>query len=322
MANMKLVVSDLSNIEGRILAYLAGEEWKLAAFREYDAGTGPDLYNITACSIIGGDPWNVPKKDRNVFGKVPDLAGGFQGGSGAYDTFEKSFGINLLDYWDVIEANANPSLIQKARDNWAKWGEAAAGDTPKPLWIAREVCKLAWRARHPATVALWYSVQDAIAAAMRRPGSVHRAGPKMLVDYVTHVSGDWLRVLLPSGKYLTYHTPRISATGDITYMGYATENNAGGAKVWTRLYTYGGKVVENACQALAGDVLKYTMPAVEAAGYEMVLSVHDEDVTQAPDDPRFTSDALSRIISTPPPWAPDLPLSAAGFEGDRYKKED
>lgn len=70
----KLVVADLSNIEGRVLAWIAQEKWKLQAFSDYDAGTGPDLYNITAVSIIGGDPWNVPKSDRNAFGKVPDLA--------------------------------------------------------------------------------------------------------------------------------------------------------------------------------------------------------------------------------------------------------
>lgn len=69
-------------------------------------------------------------------------------------------------------------------------------------------------------------------------------------------------------------------------------------------------------------MLKWTMPMVEAAGYEMVLSVHDEAVTQVPDDPTFTDARLSAILSTPPPWAPDLPLSAAGFEGPRYKKED
>lgn len=70
----KLIVADLANIEGRKLAWFAGENWKLEAFRAYDAGTGPDLYNVTAVSIIGGDPWKVDKTDRNVFGKVPDLA--------------------------------------------------------------------------------------------------------------------------------------------------------------------------------------------------------------------------------------------------------
>ena len=100
----KLVIVDLSNIEGRGGAYLAGEKWKIEAFKEYDVclgkdgewhtgdelraaalkgaaiplalndkgepiHRGPDLYNITATSIIGGDPWDVIKKNRNVFGK-------------------------------------------------------------------------------------------------------------------------------------------------------------------------------------------------------------------------------------------------------------
>ena len=70
----KLAVADLSNIEGRKLSWFAQEHWKLKAFRDYDAGTGPDLYKITAASILGGSPYDVSKENRNVFGKVPDLA--------------------------------------------------------------------------------------------------------------------------------------------------------------------------------------------------------------------------------------------------------
>ena len=81
-------------------------------------------------------------------------------------------------------------------------------------------------------------------------------------------------------------------------------------------------MVENACQAVAGDVLKDTMPSIEAAGYEIVLTVHDEDVAQTPDIPEYNADELSRLLATPPLWAPDLPLAAAGFESYRYKKED
>lgn len=316
----KLIVSDLSNIEGRLGAWLAGEEWKLQAFRDYDAGTGPDLYNVTATSIIGGDPWTLEKYLRNVFGKVPDLSGLYQGGNGAFDTFEKAYGVNLLDYWPLIQKTADPDILQRAHDNWADWGGRKDPETDRTLWIAREVCKLSWRTRHPATVALWYAIQDAIRYAMDRPGTIHKAGPRLLVGRVTHQSDDWLLVKLPSGKYLTYLHPRYDSEGGLLYDGYVQTGTGG--RVWGTNYTYGGKILENACQALGGDIIKATMPAIEAAGYAVVLTVHDEDVTEAPDTPEYNAEHLSELLATVPAWADGLPLAAAGFESYRYKKED
>ena len=88
-----------------------------------------------------------------------------------------------------------------------------------------------------------------------------------------------------------------------------------------RIRTYGGKLVENVNQALARDVLAFNMPRVEDAGFEIVLSVHDELITETLDDASFTSDRLCALMSTPPPWAEGLPLSAGGFEAYRYRKE-
>jgi DNA polymerase len=73
---------------------------------------------------------------------------------------------------------------------------------------------------------------------------------------------------------------------------------------------------------VARDVLAHNMPAMEEAGYEIVLTVHDEAVTETPDTDDYSSDVLSEILATNPPWAVGLPLAAAGFETYAYKKED
>jgi DNA polymerase len=318
----KLAVADLSNIEGRLLAWVAQEDWKIQAFYDYDAGTGPDLYNITAVSIIGGDPWKVAKKDRNVFGKVPDLASGYQGSVPGYQQFAHAYGVRFADYWDTIQEKVDAVHIRKAQDSvsqkWAKQQIESLGISELE-WVASESCKLAWRARHPKTVAFWNKIETACKDSLRNPGEVMSVN-RMRVATKRINGHTWLLIRLPSGRFLTYFDPKLvdGEYGEgLSYMSMASDEGST-SRAWIRTFTHGGKLTGNICQTLAGDLLKDAMPAIENAGYQIVMTVHDEVVAETT---YGTSDELATIMATNPSWADGLPLSAAGFDCLRYRKD-
>jgi DNA polymerase len=93
------------------------------------------------------------------------------------------------------------------------------------------------------------------------------------------------------------------------------------SRKWCRLTTYGGKIFENICQAVARDVMSNNMGPIEDAGYAIVLTVHDELITETPDTDAYSSDELSRRLGAQPAWALDMPLAAAGFESYAYRKD-
>ncbi|MBG6243637.1 MAG: DNA polymerase I, partial [Candidatus Symbiopectobacterium sp. Dall1.0] len=128
--------------------------------------------------------------------------------------------------------------------------------------------------------------------------------------------GAWLRIQLPSGRAVCYPGARIDDSGKVSYMGINTYS-----RKWQRLQTYAGRLAENTTQAVARDVMAANMPRVEDNGYDIVLTVHDEIITEAPDTPDYAHEHLSTLLSMAPPWALDLPLSAGGFEAYRYKKD-
>lgn len=309
-AGKKLVVSDLSNIEGRKLAWLAGEQWKLAAFRQYDEGTGPDLYKLAYAKAFNITPEDVTKYQRQI-GKVMELGLGFGGGVAAFLTFALVYGLDLEELATAALPNI-PRDVQREAKSWYDESvkRKATYGLSERVFIACDSLKRLWRRAHPETCEFWYQLERTVRAAIATPKKTLYCGYlKVRRD------GAWLRIQLPSGRALCYPSPSIEK-GNITYMGINSYS-----RKWQRLKTYGGKLVENVTQAAARDVLAGNMPLIENAGYSIVLTVHDEVICEAPDTDDYTDAALSSLLSTNPKWAPDIPLNAGGFEAYHYRKD-
>lgn len=322
----KFVIADLSNIEGRMLAWAAGEEWKLEAFRDFDAGTGHDIYALAYAKSFGVSPEEVMhnKKhgDGNMrqIGKVQELALGYQGGVGAFVTFAAAYRIDLEALGKMVLKAADPLLVEKGRKSF-EWFKKEARDTfglSEDAFAACDAIKRAWREAHPATSTWWPMLEQAFKDAIDYPGRRFDARSVSIARPVSKSgkASQWVTILLPSGRRLCYPSARIDADGTLSYMGINQFS-----RKWGRLKTYSGKLAENCIQAMARDCLASTLPAIEAEGYQIVLSVHDELICEVPDSDEFSSDRLAALMSTVPAWATGLPLAAAGFETYRYKKD-
>lgn len=325
----KLVVSDLSNIEGRKLAWLAGEQWKLDAFRDYDTlildqngapiwdaavndfkRRGPDLYKLAYARAFNISPDDVDKYQRQI-GKVMELGLGFGGGVAAFLTFALVYGLDLDELANAALPNIPRDVIREAKswyDESVK--RKATFGLSERVFIACDSLKRLWRRAHPATCDFWYELERTVRTAIATPKKTLYCGYlKVRRD------GAWLRIQLPSGRALCYPSPSIEK-GNITYQGVNSYS-----RKWQRLKTYGGKLVENVTQAAARDVLAGNMPLIENAGYSIVLTVHDEIISEAPDTSDYSAEHLSQLLATVPDWAEGIPLNAGGFESYRYRKD-
>lgn len=306
----KLVVADLANIEGRGLAWLAGEEWKLQAFRDYDEGRGPDLYKMAYAKSFGVSPDEVDAFGRQI-GKTQELALGYAGGIGAFLTFSLAFGIDLDEMADLAWPALPQDVIEEAED-FIEWqaGQGRLYPISHRATVVCEVFKRLWRHAHPMTVRLWAELKDGFITATRHPSTTFRyRGLKFRRD------GAWLRVQLPSGRALCYPHPEVDDSGQCSYMGVHQFT-----RKWTRIKTHGGKLAENAVQSLSRDVMFDRLQPIEAAGYPLIMRVHDEVITETPDEDTYNVDGLCQLLAIAPDWADGFPLAAAGFEGYRYRK--
>lgn len=168
-----------------------------------------------------------------------------------------------------------------------------------------------WRNASPNIVQFWRDVDKAAKECIKThlPQTTH--GMKLV-----YRSG-CLFLRLRSGRYLCYPQPKIGTnrfgSESITFMGINT------VKKWSRIETYGAKLVENIVQATSRDLLAEAMRRLEAAGNPVVMHIHDEAVIDAPKDSSL--DTIVKIMTEVPNWADGLILNAAGFVGDFYKKD-
>jgi DNA polymerase len=314
----KLVVSDLSNIEGRFAAWLAGENWKLKKFVEYDQGVGADLYIVAYARAFGVLEKSIDKKTidgyfKRQIGKVMELMLQYEGGVGAFITGAATYKIDL----DEMAAAALPTIPANVMEeasgfyDWTVKQRRSAFGLPRDVFIACDALKRLWRYAHPAISSYWGELRDAAIMAINTPGAwcdCRRVSFRR--------DGAWLKCRLPSGRLLCYPSPQVDDKGKISYTGTNQYT-----RQWGRISTYGGKLFENITQAGSRDVLAHGMVLAEEHGYENLISIHDELITETPDTDAYTVDELSGLMATVPEWAEGLPLASAGFEGYRYKKD-
>lgn len=170
-----------------------------------------------------------------------------------------------------------------------------------------------WRKANKNIVRYWYDVEAAAIRAVRGETVRLRQGVSFTRE------GDYLFITLPSGRRLAYFKPELKPEPKFEKMGL-TYLGIDANKHYGRQKTYGGKLVENITQATARDCLRDAMAALEAAGYQVVFHVHDEVILDTPVG--FGSlEEVREIMGRPVPWAPGLPLNAAGFECEFYQKD-
>jgi len=263
---------DFSAIESRVLAWLAGEDWKLENYRKYDETGEPTLepYCATATRMLGRTVTPEDEAGRQI-GKTADLALGYGGSIGAWRRFNPG------------DERPDGEIFQNISD---------------------------WRQAHPAIGKFW---EDLRRAALQAVYTGHRIACGRLS--LTMDKGTLL-LWLPSGRAVSYPQAHL---GPGKYEGkrevYFKDN---ARKAWTETRAWFGLFTENVVQAVSRDLLATAIMRLEAAGYPVVLHVHDEVVCEVPEGTGSVN--FLHLLTALPNWAHGLPIAAKTWTGKRYAK--
>lgn len=169
-----------------------------------------------------------------------------------------------------------------------------------------------WRGVNPKIVRLWSDLEQAAKTAIMHSTRITCTPRNLVFDY----DGEFLSLLLPSGRKLYYYKPIIE-NNRIKYKGVNQET-----KQFCYVDTYGGKLTENAVQAIARDLLGNSMLNLDAKGYTPVAHIHDEVIVEVEKDKAQTCyNEITQIMAIAPEWAKELPLRADGYLTPYYLKD-
>jgi DNA polymerase len=285
-------VCDLSSIESRVIGWLTGCKRLLEVFRD-----GKCAYKDFATELYKIEYEDVTKGQRTD-AKPAVLGAGFRLGGGAMIEGKKT------GLWGYAE-NMGIALSREDSHKAVKIFRKAYSEIPEA----------------------WYAYEEAIAHTIKT-GKRTRVGPIRFA-----MERPYLTAELPSGRKLWYLHPRVRKAkikyvdkdgndasfekDSISYMG--KQQNG---KKWIRIQSHGGKFIENFVQAIARDILREGLLAAADDGFNIVMHVHDEIVTEHPKgDNYYTVERLRELMSQPIPWCSDMPMDAAGYAGEIYRKD-
>lgn len=272
-----VIACDSSQIEARTVAWVAGQEDLLEAFRERR-----DVYSEFASEVYGRKITKADKVERFV-GKTCVLGLGY--GMGA-EKFRRTLEIGQAGISVKIDINEAERIVRLYRQkNWK-------------------------------IVQFWQKCGNALKDILY--GGENELHPQVRYDKKG--------IRLPNGFYIQYPALRETASGFMYISDARTYQKAIKDRVltgsppediaWTKVY--GGKVTENIVQALAAIVIREQMAAI-GQHHHVAFQVHDEIIITSPAD---TADAaeqkLVAVMSTPPKWAPDLPVACESGKASTY----
>lgn len=278
-------VCDFSAVEARVTFWVANCDAGLEVFAKSDRGECEDIYCVTASDLVGFEVKKAEHANERQLGKITVLGCGYQMGWAKLQYQAEK------DYKVILEDHEAQGMVNLYRDKYqeVKW--------------------------------LWYGLNDAAIATVKT-GNPHSYN-NIVYDLVNDAAGLWLTCILPNGRRLWYYEPIIEKVStpwgemkdSLTYMG--RDNKHGGA--WGRVRTYGGMLVENVVQAISRDLMVEAMIRVENKGYKIVLTVHDEVISE--DDKDFGSQGeFNQLMVETPPWATGCPIAVEGDTITRYQK--
>ena len=256
-----MIDCDSSQIEARVLAWLAGQDDLTAAFKN-----GDDVYRHMASSIYSVPSEDVTDSQRFV-GKTTILGAGYGMGAVKFQTQLAGMGVEV------------------------------------ELREARRIIQI-YRKTNGAITQLWTDANNMIAYMAR--GDDLQFGK----DGVLAVDASRNAIILPSGLPMFYHALGKYATEDGQEYMYKTR------KGMVRIY--GGKVVENVCQAIARCIIGHQMILI-AKRYKVALTVHDSIVIAVRDEEVDEARTyVEHCMSQKPDWADGLPITCESGTGKSY----
>lgn len=303
-----MLSSDYSAIEARLLAWLAGEEWRLEVFR-----THGKIYEASASKMFKIPMTEITKPLRQK-GKIAELALGYQGSEGALVAMGAlKMGLEAKELYDIVKKwrEANPAIV-------AYWKKAeSAAITAVETGVETRCGRCSYFTRKVGRMNyLFCKLPSGRLIAYPKP----KLQPQMMFKTVSDAGEvKWKRVVNPTPEQITqakqkYGEKSVFVKDALTVYGQITDAVMGHFSVSP------GTLVENQCQGIAADVMGIGCLNLERAGYLANNLIHDEALCYYDASKGQTPEEMDRLMCELPSWADGLPLKAEGAIVPFYKK--